>query len=108
MIESAAPNKSALRSQTEIEDSAPDRSAPRKMPNIEQVLQIVPVSQVTLWRMERKGRFPRGTFISPNKKIWFEEEITRWQDEINGRGRGHLQHPTRKREAETAAEAEAQ
>jgi prophage regulatory protein len=67
---------------------------PRVMLNIEQVLAIVPVSPVTLWRMEKKGSFPKGTYISPNRKVWFEDEVTRWQHEINGRGRGRANHPS--------------
>ena len=68
---------------------------PRRMLNEKQVLEIVPVSPVTLWRMERDGRFPRGTFISPNKKIWWADEIQKWQSEVDGRGRGRRHHPTR-------------
>ena len=73
-------------------DGAPDK--PRVMLNIEQVLRIVPVSPVTLWRMEKDGRFPRGSYISANRKIWYEDEIIKWQSEVNGRGRGRRQHPT--------------
>ena len=80
--------------QAETEDGAPDKSGPRRMLNEKQVLQIVPVSPVTLWRMEKKGLFPKGTYISPNRKIWYEDEIIRWQQEINGRGRGRRHHPT--------------
>jgi prophage regulatory protein len=66
----------------------PDQSAPRKMLNEKQVLEIVPISSVTLWRMERQGRFPKGSFASANRKFWFADEIVAWQNEINGRGRG--------------------
>lgn len=60
----------------------------------EQVLNIVPFSRSTLWRLERAKKFPRGTFISPNKKIWYEDQIIAWQNEVNehqphrGRGKG--------------------
>ena len=76
-------------------------TAPRRMLLEEQVLEIVPVSRSTLWRMERAGKFPRGTFISPNKKIWYEDQITAWQDTVNefqpnrrrGRGNGPARQP---------------
>jgi predicted DNA-binding transcriptional regulator AlpA len=77
----------------EREDSAP-KSGLRRMLSVEQVLAIVPVSQVTLWRMERDGRFPRSTYISPNRRIWYEDEIVAWQREVDGRGRGRRHHPT--------------
>jgi prophage regulatory protein len=83
----------ANREQAEMEDGAPAKSAgPRKMLNEKQVLQIVPVSAVTLWRMEKKGQFPKGSYISANRKIWYEDEIIAWQNEINGRGRGRAKH----------------
>ena len=63
---------------------------PRRMLTEMQVLQIVPVSTVTLYRMEKAGEFPRSTYISPNRRIWFEDEIVAWQNEINGRRRGQM------------------
>jgi prophage regulatory protein len=77
----------------ETEDRASDElSAPRRMLNEKQVLGIVPVSRTTLFRMEKAGRFPRSTYISPNRRIWFADEIIVWQnmvDEFNpNRGRG--------------------
>jgi predicted DNA-binding transcriptional regulator AlpA len=71
-----------------------DKSGPRRMLNEKQVLAIVPVGRTTLYRMEKAGRFPRSTYISPNRRVWFEDEIIAWQkavDEFNpnrGRGKG--------------------
>jgi prophage regulatory protein len=100
-MENAAPNKSAPRSRTEVEDRAPDTSGLRRMLNIEQVLAVIPLSQVTIWRLERKGRFPKGSYISPNRKIWYEDEIVAWQNEVNGRGRGRRHHPIRSKSTTT-------
>ena len=72
-----------------------EKAGVRVMVNQEQLLTIVPVSAVTLWRMEKKGQFPRGTFISPNKKIWYLDEIKKWQSEVEGSRRGRRHHPTR-------------
>jgi prophage regulatory protein len=75
-------------------DRAPDEPRPRRMLSLEQVLEIVPVSRATLFRMEKKGTFPKGTYISPNRRIWYEDEVVSWQnsvDEYNanrGRGKG--------------------
>ena len=76
------------------EDGASNMPAPRRMLNEEQVLQIIPVSRTTLYRMEKAARFPRSTYISPNRRVWFEDEVVAWQsavDEFNpnrGRGKG--------------------
>jgi prophage regulatory protein len=70
------------------------KSGPRRMLNEKQVLVIVPVGRTTLYRMEKAGRFPKSTYISPNRRVWFEDEIIAWQhavDEFNpnrGRGKG--------------------
>jgi predicted DNA-binding transcriptional regulator AlpA len=58
-------------------------SAPRKMLIEEQVLEIVPVSRSTLWRMERTGKFPRSTYISSNRRVWYEDEICNWQNAVS-------------------------
>jgi prophage regulatory protein len=64
------------------------------MSNEAGVLAIVPVSRSTLLRMEKAGKFPKSTYISPNRRVWFEDEIVAWQnavDEFNpnrGRGKG--------------------
>ena len=60
----------------------------------EQVLEIIPVSRSTLWRMERTGKFPRSTYISSNRRVWFEDQIVDWQNSVDernpnrGRGKG--------------------
>ncbi|MET4481206.1 AlpA family phage regulatory protein [Bradyrhizobium sp. F1.13.3] len=56
---------------------------PRRMLNEQQVLHIVPVGRTTLYRMEKAGTFPRSTYISPNRKIWYEDEIIAWQNAVD-------------------------
>jgi len=82
------PKSRATAPQTDIDDCVPDNSGPRRMLTEAQVLTVIPVSTTTLWRMERRGLFPRGTFISANRKVWFEDEVVRWQSEVDGRRRG--------------------
>jgi predicted DNA-binding transcriptional regulator AlpA len=57
-----------------------------------QVLAIVPVSRTTVYRIEKTGRFPKSTYISPNRRVWFEDEVVAWQNAVNefdpSRGRG--------------------
>ena len=76
-------------------------SGPRKMMLEDQILDIVPVSRSTLWRMVRAGKFPVATYISPNRRVWFEDEIISWQSSVNefqphrGRGKGRPKHKVR-------------
>jgi prophage regulatory protein len=86
--------KKSLLPETETEDAAPDTSGPRRMLNEKQVLAIIPVSRTTLFRMEKAGRFPKSTYISPNRRVWFEDEVVAWQNTVDacnpnrGRGKG--------------------
>ena len=70
------------------------KSRPRRMLSEKQVLEIVPISRTTLFRMEKAGQFPKSTYISPNRRVWFADQIIAWQnavDEFNpnrGRGKG--------------------
>jgi prophage regulatory protein len=68
----------------------------RVMLSEEQLLRIVPLSKVSIWRLEKRGTFPKSTFISANRRIWWADEIVAWQAEVNGRARGRRQQPTRR------------
>jgi predicted DNA-binding transcriptional regulator AlpA len=59
----------------------------RRMLNEKRVLAIVGVGHTTLWRMVKKGQFPKPTFVSANRCIWFEDVILAWQNESEGQGR---------------------
>jgi prophage regulatory protein len=65
---------------------------PRRMLNEKQLLAIVPLGRSTLLRKEKEGKFPKSTYISANRRIWYEDQIVAWQntvDEFNpNRGRG--------------------
>jgi prophage regulatory protein len=84
----------AKRPEAETEDGAPDKSGPRRMLSEKQVLQIIPVGRTTLYRMEKAGRFPRSTYISRNRRVWYEDQVVAWQNAVDefdpnrGRGKG--------------------
>jgi prophage regulatory protein len=61
--------------------------APRRMLNLEKVLTLIPVSRTTLFRMEREGRFPKSHYVSPNRRLWYEDDIIAWQDALPTNGR---------------------
>jgi prophage regulatory protein len=60
-------------------------------------LEIVPVGRTTLYWMEKAGRFPGSTYISPNRRVWYEDEIAAWQNAVDeydpNRGRGQRAAP---------------
>jgi prophage regulatory protein len=36
------------------------------------------LSRSTIWRLERRGEFPKHHRIAPNVVAWIEQEITSW------------------------------
>ena len=60
-----------------------NEAGPRRMLNEARVLEIIPISRTTLYRMEKTGRFPKSTYISPNRHVWYEDEIVAWQHAVD-------------------------
>jgi len=44
------------------------------------VLDMADLSHVTLWRMEKRGEFPKRRQISPGRVAWLESEILAWME----------------------------
>jgi predicted DNA-binding transcriptional regulator AlpA len=51
----------------------------REMISMEQILQMIPLHRNTLHRMIKEGAFPKAQLVTPHKKLWFKDEIIRWQ-----------------------------
>lgn len=68
---------------------------PRRMLKIEGVLEIVPLSRATLYRMMEKKQFPRSIPVSTQVRLWFEDEIIAWQKQWDRNARPHRRstHP---------------
>jgi prophage regulatory protein len=54
----------------------------RRMLTLEQVLEMVPVSRATLYRLIDQGRFPKPHYVTPNKRFWYDDEIVAWQKSL--------------------------
>lgn len=59
----------------------PTRGA-RRMLTLDQLLELVPIGRSTLKRMMKRNEFPRPHYISPNKRVWYEDEIEGWQQNL--------------------------
>jgi prophage regulatory protein len=66
----------------ENEQEPQQRGEPRRMLTLAQVLEIVPVSRTTLFKMERNGTFPASHYISPNRRVWYADEVAQWQASV--------------------------
>jgi predicted DNA-binding transcriptional regulator AlpA len=67
-----------------MEDHAPAEPRPRTMLTEKRVLAIVPIARSTLWRMEKSGKFPKGSYILPRRKFWYSDEVAAWQVAMDG------------------------
>jgi prophage regulatory protein len=57
----------------------PQRPAPPlRLIRLVAVCDRIGVSKSTVWRLERKGAFPRHHRISPNTVGWLEHEVEEW------------------------------
>ena len=75
----------------------PHSNEPRRMLTEAQVLDLVPFGRTTLFSLIKAGGFPRGTYVSPNRRAWFADEIAHWQNALS-QGNPHF-NPNRRRGA---------
>ncbi len=40
--------------------------------------QLIPYSDMHIWRLERDGKFPRRIKIGPNRVAWLLSEVSAW------------------------------
>lgn len=62
----------------------------------------VPISSRHRDRLIEKGEFPAPIYISPNRRVWFEQDIIAWQREraaIGQRKRSFSPNPRKKKAA---------
>lgn len=55
--------------------------SPHRLIGRKELLAIVPYSDVSIWRLERDGLFPRRITIGPNRVAWRLVEVLTWIDE---------------------------
>ena len=58
--------------------------APVKLLRFPVVRERTGLSRSTIWRLERRGEFPKHHRIAPNIVAWSEPEISRWIEERLG------------------------
>jgi prophage regulatory protein len=75
-------------------------STPRRLISGAEVRRRVPLSNVQLWRLEKRGEFPRRIAISENRSAYDEAEIDEWiEDRIRNRARRKIPSPSRHKTA---------
>jgi prophage regulatory protein len=65
-----------------VQQMSETKNGPRRMLSIEEVLEIVPVGKSTLFRMVKAGQFPKGKLISPNRRVWYADQVEQWQGDL--------------------------
>ncbi len=74
----------------------------RKVLSKRELTEMVGLSYPTLWRLMRRGEFPKPVPLSENRVAWLESEVSKWLVErVQARDAGVVdmrQPPQRKRE----------
>ena len=73
----------AKQPEDETEEGPHDEPRLRPMLTERMVLDLVPISRTTLYRLERAGKFPRSVYVSPNRRFWFRDEVIAWQAAVD-------------------------
>lgn len=55
----------------------------REMLTLNQVLGMIPFDRTFLFRLESDHLFPQGHFVSARKKLWFRDEVAKWQRDLS-------------------------
>ena len=71
-----APRKTA--SVASAPDASVKRIPPLKLLRFPAVRERTGLSRSTIWRLERRGEFPKHHRISRNVVAWVEEDVTNW------------------------------
>lgn len=62
--------------------AAPDTGGRRpplpKLLRFPEVRELTGLSRSTVWRLERRGDFPKHHRIAPNVVAWLEDDVARW------------------------------
>jgi predicted DNA-binding transcriptional regulator AlpA len=66
-----------------MEDVNEEKKELRRMLDLNEVLKIVPIARSTLLRMVKLKQFPQPTFISENRRVWYEDQIIAWQKVVD-------------------------
>jgi len=51
-----------------------------KFLRVRQVMQLTGLSRMTIYRLERDGKFPKRRRLSQNSVAWLESDIDAWAD----------------------------
>lgn len=68
-------------------------AVPVKLLRFPAVRERTGLSRSTIWRLERRGEFPKHHRIAPNIVAWSESEVSRWIEERVGADDVHNPEP---------------
>lgn len=54
----------------------------REMLTSGEVMEVVRLDRAALFRLESEGLFPQGHLVSPRKKLWFRDDVVKWQRDL--------------------------
>lgn len=61
---------------------AGEKDEVREMLSSREVLAMIPIDRAALFRLESARLFPQGHPVSARKRLWFKDEVVRWQRDL--------------------------
>lgn len=55
-------------------------SSPQPLIDRKQLLKLVPLSDRTIFNMEKRGEFPQRLAITPRRVAWYLNEVNEWME----------------------------
>ena len=55
-------------------------SSPQPLIDRKQLLKLVPLSDRTIFNMEKRGEFPQRLSIAPRRVAWYLNEVNEWME----------------------------
>lgn len=55
------------------------KTVPRQTMTVERIIALIPIGRTTILKMEREGRFPASHQDARGQRVWYEDEIAKWQ-----------------------------
>jgi len=68
-----------------MSENPEEKKSPRNILPVKLAEKKVGVTRLTMWRMEKKGEFPKRVQLTGKKIGWFEDELDEW---LENRPRG--------------------
>jgi len=59
-----------------------DPDTPRAMLSTVEVMKLLSMGRTTIFRLERNGKFPKSRYLTKRRRLYYADEIAKWQRDL--------------------------